>query len=97
MMQFVLNQQAQFAADFARIDDTIANLSLKTDRLAEGLVGLTAVVGQVAGAQLRGEEQLRDTADRFRADLHQMKSELRQALIDNFERHLREDHGRRSD
>lgn len=39
-MQFLLHQQAQFAADFER-------LSTKTDRIADGLIGLTGIVGHV--------------------------------------------------
>ena len=41
-VQFLLHQQAQFAADFER-------LSAKTDRIADGLIGLTGVVGNLTG------------------------------------------------
>jgi ABC-type transporter Mla subunit MlaD len=41
-VQFLLHQQAQFAADFER-------LSAKTDRIADGLIGLTGIVGNLTG------------------------------------------------
>ena len=92
-MQFLLNQQAQFAADLTRQRELFAadmeTLSAKTDRIADGLIGVTSIVGQLASAQLRTDEQLRQS------DLHidRVESHLN-VLIEMFERHLREDHGR---
>ena len=54
-MQFLLSQQAQFAADIARNE---ARMTEGFTRLNDGLVGLTAIVGQLAAAQLRTDEQL---------------------------------------
>jgi len=96
-VQFLLHQQAQFAADFAR-------LSGKVDLVADGLIGLTAIVGrvvdsvgQIAEAQKRTDEQLRATGARV-DDLGEyiktVESHLN-VVIEMFERHLREDHGRR--
>src|SRR5262245_18396928 len=53
-LQFLLNHQAQFAADLER-------LSIKTDRIAEGLIGLTGIVGQAFDrvAQVAEEERRR--------------------------------------
>src|SRR5437867_3624910 len=62
MLQFLLNQQAQFAADIARNE---ARLTEGFGRVNEGLVGLTAIVGQLAAAQLRTDEQLRTTQERM--------------------------------
>jgi hypothetical protein len=67
MMQFLLQQQAQFAADFARSQERFeaehTTLSAKTDRIAEGLIGLTGLVGRAIGdlaaAQQRTDDQLR--------------------------------------
>jgi ABC-type transporter Mla subunit MlaD len=80
-VQFLLHQQAQFAADFA-------TLSGKTDHLADGLIGLTSIVGRLAdglgqltAAQQRTDQQLRET------DSHLS------AVIRMFEQHVREDHG----
>ena len=39
-MQFLLRQQAQFEANLEK-------LSTKTDNIADGLIGLTSVVGQL--------------------------------------------------
>ena len=87
-LQFLLNQQAQFAEDFA-------NLTAKTDRMADAIIGLTGIVGRVvdqvdrlaesharlAAAQQRTDEQLRATDARL------------DALIELFERHLWEKNG----
>ena len=114
-MQFLLHQQAQFAADFAasqtRFDERFERLSAKvdqladktdqladktdqladktnrladkTDKLADGLLGLTAIVGHVV-----------DNVSRL-AESQTRTHEQLQATSQLFERHLREDHGRR--
>ena len=53
-MQFLLRQQAQFAADMGRVESdllrfetNLEKLSAKTDHIADGLIGLTGVVGQL--------------------------------------------------
>ena len=98
-MQFLLNQQARFDAQLER-------LSEKMNRMAEGLVGLTGIVGRVAdgvgvlrAAQEEDARQLRAS----REQLEKADSDLREyiqtveshldLLIEMFERHLREDHG----
>lgn len=96
-MQFLLRQQAQFAADFEK-------LSAKTDRMMEGIVGLTAIVGHLHGAQQRTDEQFKRTDEQFRRTdtrlnelgeyIKTVESHLN-VLIEMFERHLREDHGHR--
>ena len=97
MMQFLLNQQAQFAADIARNAADIARNEVRwterLDRVTDGLVGLTAVVGQLAAAQLRTDEQLRETDARLTKHLETVDSHLN-LVIQMFERHLRDDHGR---
>ena len=99
-MQVLLNQQAQFAADLARhreqFDASMDVLSAKTDRIADGLIGLTAIVGQVVAAQLRTDDQLRELRDgdiRLTRHIEHVDSHLN-VVIEMFERHLREDHGR---
>ena len=100
-MQLVLRQQAQFAADFEK-------LTFKTDRIADGLVGLTGIVGRLAESQDRTDQQLRATAEQVReneARMSQADAELREyirtveahlnILIEMFERHLRDSHGER--
>ena len=57
-VQFLLHHEAQFAADFAR-------LSAKTDRMAEGIVGLTTLVDRVD----RKVEQLAGSMDAMRDGL----------------------------
>jgi hypothetical protein len=65
MVQSLLQQQAQFAADMAKWEarsaEMDAEFSAKANTVEDGLVGLTAIVGQLAAAQLRTEEQTRRT------------------------------------
>jgi prefoldin subunit 5 len=103
-VQFLLHQQAQFAADFER-------LSAKTDRMTDAIVGLTSIVGRnaedigrngeaisrnaeaisrLAAAQDRTDQQLKETGEYIKA----VESNLN-VVIQMFERHLREDHGHR--
>jgi hypothetical protein len=94
-VQFLLQQQAQFATDFDR-------LAGKTDRIADGLIGLTAIVGRLADGQRLTDEQLKATGDQLKATDGQLarlgehistvESHLN-VVIQMFERHLREDHG----
>ena len=96
MMQFLLNQQAQFEANFAKsqeqFDARMEKLSAKTDRITDGLIGLTSIVGQLASAQQRTDEQLRQTAAALEQSGARTESHLN-VVIAMFERHLREDHG----
>jgi septal ring factor EnvC (AmiA/AmiB activator) len=89
-VQFLLRQQAQFAADFEK-------LSAKTDRMTEGIVGLTAIVGHLHAAHQRTDEQFKRTDTRLNElgeYIKTVESHLN-VLIEMFERHLREDHGHR--
>src|SRR5207247_119321 len=102
-MQFLLNQQAQFAADQAKFAADIAKNEARWterfDRLSDGLVGLTAIVGQVVTAQLRTDEHLREMDARLTRHIEAVESHLNtveshlNVVIEMFERHLREDHG----
>jgi chromosome segregation ATPase len=47
-MQFLLAQQAKFAADFEK-------LTIKTDRMTDAIIGLTGIVGRLADHQERTE------------------------------------------
>jgi hypothetical protein len=94
-IQFILQHQAQFTGDFDK-------LAGKTDRIADGLIGLTAIVGGLADAQRLTSEQLRATNEQVKATSEQggataehikmVESHLN-VVIEMFERHLREDHG----
>jgi hypothetical protein len=71
-MQFLLQQQAQFSADPTRISTkvdrlstNVEQLSTKTDLIAEGLIGLTGIVGRLVEAQARTDEQLKETDQRL--------------------------------
>jgi hypothetical protein len=81
MMQFLLNQQAQYAADFA--------MSLeRLGRVESALVGLTGIVGRVADVQEQAERRMERLAEA------QARTEEHLGIVVTmFERHLREDHG----
>jgi hypothetical protein len=92
MMQFLLQQQAQFASDLAKLSE---ETDRRTNRITDALFGLTGIVGQLAAAQLRTDEQLKELRGQLGetdAYIRTVESHLN-ALIDMFERHLREDHG----
>ena len=93
-MQFLLSQQAQFAADFARMTEAqAANEARWTDRfdrITDGLVGLTSIVGQLAASQQRSDERVDELGEYIRS----VESHLN-VVVDLFDRHLREDHGQR--
>ena len=100
-VQFLLQQQAQFVADSSASQ---ARFDARLEQVTSGLVGLTAIVGQVvdsvsqiAVAQKRTDEQLRATDARL-SELSEhittVESHL-DVVIEMFERHLREDHGHR--
>ena len=67
-------------------------LSAKTDRIADGLIGLTGIVGRLAAAQERTDAQFREADARLQEHIDHVDSHLN-VVIEMFERHLREDHG----
>jgi hypothetical protein len=105
-VQFLLQQQAQFAADMAKWEaqsaEVDARLTDKTERLADGLIGLTGIVGHLAAAQQRTDEQLSERFSRTDERFNELGDYIKtveshlNVLIDTFEQHLREDHGHRS-
>ena len=91
-MQFLLNQQAQFAADFAKFETAMASnearwtdrfdqLSGKTDQIAGGLIGLTGIVGQLAAVQQRSDKRLDELGEYIKT----VESHLN-IIIEMFER-----------
>ncbi len=100
-MQFLLHEQARFAAELAQnaaesaawrkqFEGSMTALSDKTDQIADGLLGLTALVGRVVDKV----EQLADSQERTQQQLAETDHRLN-VVVDMFERHLREDHGRK--
>ncbi len=89
-MQFLLTQQAQFAADMATLEG-------KTHQIAEGLIGLTAIVGRLAEAQAQTEQQLKETAAQLKETDERLSEHIRTVeshldiVIQMFERRLREE------
>ena len=107
-MQFLVAHQAQFAADFERLSIKVDGLADKVTGVTDAVARLTTVaghtlaaVGDVAGTveRLGGTvERLRDSERRVDARLIELAAQGKAtdaklaALIDLFERHLREDH-----
>ena len=92
MMQFLLNQQAQFAADHAKSQERL-------DRVENGLLAVVGVLGRLTdqceqqfarltASQARTDEQLRQTDEQLNRT-----GERLDVVVNMFERHLREDHG----
>jgi hypothetical protein len=81
-MQFIVNQQAQFTADMEK-------LSVKTDRIADGLIGLTGLVNRavenLAAEHERTEKEMREGDARLTAHIDRVESHLN-AVIDLIER-----------
>lgn len=95
MMQFLLNQQAQFAADHARSQERL-------DRVEDALLTVTGVIGrqadrleELAAGQAKTDEQLRRTDEQLGRTGEQLMAlgERVDIVVNLFERHLREDHG----
>ena len=78
MMQFLLSQQAQFAADHAKGQERL-------DRVEGALVAITGVMGRMAD---HADQRFAALAQA------QAETEARLTIVvDMFERHLRHDHG----
>jgi hypothetical protein len=96
MMQFLMHQHARF-------DTQLEQLSGKVDRMADGLVGLTGIVGRLATHldhfAAEHDRQLREAREQLEAADADLRSYIRDVeshlnvVIEMFERHLREDHG----
>jgi hypothetical protein len=84
-MQFLLRQQAQFESNFEK-------LLAKVERIGEGLVALTGVVGRGSQTLFERMEQLTERMDRL-TEAQQRTDDHLNVVIEMFERHLREDHG----
>lgn len=99
MMQFLLNQQAQFAADHAKGQERLG-------RVEGALVAVTGVLGRLADNAERHDREIAEAraaqanmqAAQAKAD-EEWKEQWKQSgerldiVVNMFERHLREDHG----
>jgi hypothetical protein len=107
-MQFLITHQAQFAADFERLSIKVDGLTDKVAGVADAVARLTTVAGHtlaavgdlVGTAERQGGnmERLIEAQRRTDARLIELAEQGKEtdarlgALIDLFERHLREDH-----
>ncbi|HKO36365.1 MAG TPA: hypothetical protein VJV21_07795 [Pyrinomonadaceae bacterium] len=66
-MQFIVEQQAQFAVDIQQLKEAQAELTKKHNHLTEALTTVVGVVGKLTHAQERTDEKLSETDDRLNA------------------------------
>jgi archaellum component FlaC len=110
-MQFLVEHQAQFAADFEKLSAKVDGLADSVKETKEAVNSLTTVVGHTVG--LMGEltvkmghlaEQGRRTdehLDELAGDVRELAEQGRRTdarldrLAELFDRHLRDDHGRK--
>ena len=105
-VQFLLKHQAQFAANLDTLSIKFGELTIKVDQLSgtvdqfsgkvdlvtDAVVGLVAIVGRLAEAQQRTDEQLNARCGELTEQIKLTYTHL-DVVIEMFERHLREDHG----
>jgi hypothetical protein len=104
-MSFEEMQRAmQFLLDSgARVDARIEKLLEKTDRIADGLIGLTGIVGHLARQIEETDQRLGERITQQGAQHSEQMTQLGEhiktvdaslgVVIEMFERHLREHHG----
>jgi len=88
MMQFLVNQQAQFAADHERG-------LLRLGRVESALVALTGVLGRLSERSERHDVEIAElrAAQAKTDEQMRLSGERLDVVVNMFERHLREDHG----
>jgi hypothetical protein len=88
-MQFLVEHQAQFAADFEKLSAKVDGLVDSVKETREAVNGLTTVVGHTVG--LMGELTVKMG---HLAEQGRRTDERLDRLTELFDRHLRDDHGR---
>jgi chromosome segregation ATPase len=63
-MEFIVQQQAQFAVDIQQLQDAQAELTKKHNGLTDALTTVVGMVGKLATAQERTDEQLSELANK---------------------------------
>ena len=63
-MQFIVEQQAQFAVDIQQLKEAQAELTTKHNHLTEALTTVVGMVGKLTEAQNRTDEKLAQAQDR---------------------------------
>lgn len=64
-MQFIVEQQAQFAVGIQQLKEAQAELTKKHNHLTEALTTVVGMVGKLTHAQDRTDEKLSETDDRL--------------------------------
>jgi hypothetical protein len=95
MMQFLLNQQAQFAADHAksqerlgRVEGALIAVTGVLGRLAENAERHDVEIAELKAAEARADERWARLEEKF-----ERTGERLDIVVNMFERHLREDPG----
>ena len=63
-MQFIVEQQSQFAVDIQQLKEAQAELTTKHNHLTEALTTVVGMVGKLTEAQNRTDEKLSQAQDR---------------------------------
>ena len=64
-MQFLLDHQAKFAVDLERLSERDDRLSEKTERIADSVLGVTAILGQLVTEQQATNQRIDRLHDVF--------------------------------
>jgi division protein CdvB (Snf7/Vps24/ESCRT-III family) len=97
-MEFVVKQQAQFATDIQRINETIEKHNETFAKHAEAIVALTGLHGRLAEAQARLTETQQDQALKITelAEAGKRTDERLDVLITTVERYISSRNGGRA-
>ena len=97
-MEFILKQQAQFAADIQKINDIIEKHNETFAKHAEAIVALTGLHGRLVEAQVRLTEVQQEHAGKIAewAEVGKRTDERLDALITTVEKYISSRNGGRA-
>ena len=89
-MQFILEQQAQFALNFQRIEEAQAKWEERVSRLEGAIVGIVDLIGALTRAQERTDAKVNELADKVAqlTEAQKQTDERLNALINMVERYI---------
>src|ERR1041384_1395967 len=90
LMQFILDQQAQFAVNIQKLEEAQAKSDERISRLEGAIVGVVDLIGALTRAQERTDAKLNELAEKVTqlADAQKQTDERLNALINMVERYL---------
>ena len=89
-MQLILEQQAQFALNFQRIEEAHAKSEERVSRLEGAIVGVVTLLGNLTKAQERTDAKVNELAGKVTqlTDAQKQTDERLNALINIVERYI---------